>query len=162
MQLRIFGKLIGLSGCIARFLQDTKTTGHISDKNTHLIGFCQCVEAVFNNGLLQQITFPFTKTTSAWSWLEKCASAKHNVVTFTYLSAVEEAKKYKYILTNSGKLRLLIRICLNEKCLHVPVQYLVSCYYVVFFYNNKIYNSFPLDLMQRIYLSLCFKKCSNF
>lgn len=44
----------------------------------------------------------------------------------SYTSIVESVLENQKVQESSGRLRLLIRTCLNRKCLHVPVGYLVS------------------------------------
>lgn len=122
-------KLFLFSGCIQRFLQKLQDCDYITDENSNLIQFCQNLERVFIYGLISvQNAFGFTKSVDPWNWLEKLAFSKDSSISFSFINSVEAVKRYQSILTNTGKLRLLIRNCLTSKSLHVPVEYLVSFY----------------------------------
>jgi hypothetical protein len=60
------------------------------------------------------------------SWLKLyktiyyCSSAA-----FNYISSVNAVKASQKVVTPTGRLRLLIRSCLVNRCLHVPVEILV-------------------------------------
>lgn len=46
----------------------------------------------------------------------------------TFLLAVEQVKQNAKVRTSAGQFRLLIRICLVRRCLHMPVEILVRRY----------------------------------
>lgn len=118
-------KLI-ISGYIIKFLEDIKEFNCISDDNPNLAVFCENVEKIFHYGLISSHnSFGFTKPNDPWTWLEKISNVRDDIITFGYINSVESVKHYQSILSNVGKLRLLIRNCLNRKSLHVPVEYLV-------------------------------------
>lgn len=115
-------------GYTQNFLEETKHSQYVNEKNESLLQFCQVVEKIFSTGIAAGCnSLGFTKQFDAWTVLKKIAQFKKDG-NFQYRYSVENVKKQKNVLTNIGKLRLLIRYCLVNKCLHVPVEYLV-CYY---------------------------------
>ncbi|KAF5288300.1 hypothetical protein FQR65_LT12032 [Abscondita terminalis] len=112
---------------ILKLIDDLKHIEHISDTNPNLIPFCENVEKIFSCGLNSvHTTFGFLKTNEAWTWLEKVATFRDDVITFGYINSVEHVKRYQHLLTKTGKLRLLIRNLLSRKSIYVPVKYLLK------------------------------------
>ncbi|KAK4874706.1 hypothetical protein RN001_014066 [Aquatica leii] len=144
--------------CTLKLINNLTDTEYISDTNPNLIHFCENVEKIFTVGLNSVHTaFGFLKLNEAWYWLEKAAVMQDNAITFGYINSVEEVKRYQHILTNVGKLRLLIRNLLSRKSMYVPVKYLL---------NNKrngIYKETSIlgdEILSEILLSV-FLQCSR-
>ncbi|XP_049950780.1 uncharacterized protein LOC126458033 isoform X1 [Schistocerca serialis cubense] len=97
----------------------------VTDNNETLYPFCMCVETVLQRGL-SYIHGPFglIKTPQSWTWLEQIAQ-RYPGAPYSYVSSVNEVRNSKKVTTPVGKLRLLIRVCLVRKCLHVPVELIV-------------------------------------
>jgi hypothetical protein len=68
---------------------------------------------------------------SCWNLFETVSYCCFSVA-FNYVSSVNSVKISQKVVTSTGKLRLLIRTCLVNRCLHVPVEILVSlhCIYM--------------------------------
>ncbi|XP_022903455.1 uncharacterized protein [Onthophagus taurus] len=125
-----------LKGCILNFFEEIKENG-INDSNPDLLVFCSTTEKIFSTGLNQiHNTLGFIKSiNNPWLWLDKIASDK--AISFTYLNCVEKVRKCKSIQTNLGRLRLLIRLCLSQKCLHIPLEYLITSKKLNVYYNEN-------------------------
>lgn len=97
----------------------------VTDSNETLYPFCMCVETVFQRGLsYTHGPFGLIKTPQSWTWLEQLAQ-RYPSAPYSYVSSVNEVRNSKKVTTPLGKLRLLIRVCLVKKCLHVPVEFIV-------------------------------------
>lgn len=108
-------------------MEEFSNSNSITDDSSDLLLFCHALEKIFNYGLLPQLnSLGFTKQVDPWFWLEKVADVCHPVVKFAYKHAVDKVRDTCTVQTNVGKFRLLIRFCLVAKCLHLPVEYLVS------------------------------------
>lgn len=119
------------SVCTQSFLEEIQHSQYVSEQNSHLPIFCLGVEKIFNTGLLVSVnSIGFIKHVDAWSLLDKISCVKDEIITYAFRSSVENVKLHKNVLTKVGKLRLLIRYCLVSKCLHVPVEYLVSYFFL--------------------------------
>jgi hypothetical protein len=112
-----------LKGSVLQLVQ-TSGSSEITDDNAELQHFCQNLERVFQKGLLRSTSLGFAKVSESWYWLEQLAS-QHSGVAFNYISSVNAVKTSQKVVTPTGKLRLLIRTCLVNRCLHVPVEILV-------------------------------------
>ncbi|XP_075224755.1 uncharacterized protein LOC142326280 isoform X2 [Lycorma delicatula] len=105
----------------AQHLVEVQTV--ISDSYDHVTGFCECVEKIFQQGLVASVTF--FKPPESWDWLELMADNKFGTP-YNYQSSVIAVKKCSKLRTNRGRIRLLIRTCLVKRCLHIPVQTLLN------------------------------------
>ena len=121
-----FAWFLSIQGCVLGFLEEIKINRYIFDSNSTLLLFCQSLERIFSDNLLSTYNkFGFGKRTDAWQWLEKVPNDFKSDVSYNYSNCVENAKVSQRI-SNNGRLRLLIRLCLTHKCIHVPFEYLVS------------------------------------
>ncbi|XP_014470037.1 PREDICTED: uncharacterized protein LOC106742006 [Dinoponera quadriceps] len=95
----------------------------ITDENEDLLSFCKCLENCLHKGLLPCLSIGYLKGPSAWHWLEHVA--QKNYSSYSTLSLVaEQTEQNPKVHTSTGRFRLLIRICLVRKCLHMPVEIL--------------------------------------
>lgn len=108
------------------FLEEIKINHCINDSNSILLLFCQTLEKILNYGLIPVHTFGFSKYVEPWVWMEKITHDKNTDLLYSYLHCVDTVKLHKNVMTNIGKLRLLMRLCLIHKCLHIPIEYLVN------------------------------------
>ncbi|XP_070513757.1 uncharacterized protein [Cardiocondyla obscurior] len=96
----------------------------ITDENEDLCHFCKCLENCLQKGLLPSFdSVGYFKIPYAWHWLKYIAEKNYNGYN-TFLLAVEQVKENTKVCTSAGQFRLLIRICLARKCLHMPVEIL--------------------------------------
>lgn len=115
-----------ISGCTLNFLTELNNLENILDTNATLVRFCQTLENIFIQGLKTSCnTLGFIKYTDPWTWLENVGATKHNLITFSYRTSVDTVKQFRNVFTNTGRFRLLIRYCLVNKCLHVPLEFMV-------------------------------------
>ncbi|RZC42927.1 uncharacterized protein BDFB_012717, partial [Asbolus verrucosus] len=113
--------------CTLKLFNEYQASGKIADSSEALLGFCQILETIFHNGFVQnQTSFYGMKKMDVHNWM--FAIAAHNTANFAYKSCVGEIQNYKSVRTGLGKFRLLMRYCLKRKCLHVPLESLVSPY----------------------------------
>ncbi|XP_032676898.1 uncharacterized protein LOC116846755 [Odontomachus brunneus] len=110
-----------LKGWTRKLIEHAK---EITDENEDLCHFCKCLENCLQKGLLPCLSsIGYLKESSAWHWLEHVA--EKNYSSYNTLSlVVEQTKQNPKVHTFTGRLRLLIRICLVRKCLHMPVEIL--------------------------------------
>ncbi|XP_012256436.2 uncharacterized protein LOC105686328 isoform X1 [Athalia rosae] len=107
-----------------RKLTECKT--EINDSNINLPSFCKSLERCFQKGVVMRMNaIGFPKLPEAWFWMEEITD-KNQSLSYSYTSAVQAVKENPRLRSPSGRLRLLIRICLSRKCLHVPVQILLQ------------------------------------
>ncbi|KAK0085359.1 hypothetical protein PV325_005353 [Microctonus aethiopoides] len=104
----------------------TENTAEITDDNPDLILLCSSLEKCFQLGVTMRITSSvgYPKSADAWHWLEELGERNERFL-YSFTSAVESVSQNLKVESPIGKLRLLIRICLTKKCLHMPVQLLV-------------------------------------
>lgn len=138
-----------LSGWTRKLIEHAK---EITDENEDLCHFCKCLENCLQKGLLPSLdSVGYLKVPYAWHWLEYVAVKNYRWCDFlilswvsiycllfnanvifsgynTFLLVVEQVKQNAKVHTSAGRLRLLIRICLVRKCLHMPVEILVRHY----------------------------------
>lgn len=120
------------------FLEEIKINNCINDSNSILLLFCQSLEKIFSLGLLPcHNTFGLFKYVDPWVWLEKITHNKNSDISYSYSHCVDNAKLCRNVITNIGRLRLLIRLCLVYKCIHIPLEYLVSNYYTLYVHINN-------------------------
>lgn len=106
-------------GYTLRLIQEAEKNMEITDETNDLMPFCQTLEKIFQKGC----------TNESWNWLEALGQEMGNgrfEKSFSYIRAVETVQNCQKIKTPIGKLRLLIRCCLVNKCLQIPVQIMVS------------------------------------
>ncbi|KAF5285914.1 hypothetical protein FQA39_LY04375 [Lamprigera yunnana] len=140
-----------IKGCVLNLVEDVKKTERILDENPNLIKLCKNIEKVLSYNLIPTYnTFGFEKSSEAWTWIEKVANARDNV-TFGFVSSVEEVRRYQHVLSNVGKLRLLIRNLLFRKALHVPIVYLIKNKELEIYNRNSILGN---EILIEILLSL--------
>ncbi|GJQ72241.1 hypothetical protein Trydic_g3332 [Trypoxylus dichotomus] len=114
-----------IKGCILAFLEEIRINHCINDSNAVLLLFCQNLEKILNLGLVPVYnTFGFCKYIDAWIWLEKITHDRNANLSYSYVHCIGNVKLCRNVITNIGKLRLLIRLCLIHKCLHIPIEYL--------------------------------------
>lgn len=133
---------MNVPACTLSFLNELNENGNknknVNESSPTLLHFCQIIEKIFYSKLQTTCnTLGFIKYNTPWSWLAEIAEDNHYLITFSYKNSVDGVKEQKHIVTNTGKFRLLIRHFLVNKCLHVPVQYLVNtqinyCYLQLF------------------------------
>lgn len=58
--------------------------------------------------------------------MKQLAVVGSDSVLFAYKTAVDKVQEFRNVQTPLGRFRLLVRFCLVYKCLHVPVQQIVS------------------------------------
>jgi len=97
----------------------------ISDKSEHLTPFCEAVERIllFGRAVLDNAV------PSPWAWMNAAACEMENGTlhrVFSYVRCVEEVRANTKIKEDSGRLRLLVRCCLKNKCLNIPIEIMVS------------------------------------
>ncbi|XP_071443477.1 uncharacterized protein [Hetaerina americana] len=123
-----------LKGYVLHLVQDS-VKEEITDQYEHLQPLCQILENILQQGLFHSYSIGY-KGAESWNWLEKITE-DHYGATFSYNAAVEEVRNCRKVVTPRGKLRLLIRTCLNKKCLHVPVEAIVRYKYPTGVYQTK-------------------------
>lgn len=85
------------------------------------------MEKIFHKGLIvQQNTLYFTRTIDPYAWMSSLIKAKSEIVTLTYKNCVDNVKSRCDAANNTARFRLLVKFCLMKRCLHVPVEFLVS------------------------------------
>lgn len=97
----------------------------ITDDCPSLVPFCETLEAIFNQGLVIRGDM----VPPPWAWLNAVAYEMDRGVVpriFSYVRSIEETRESQKVLTELGKFRLLLRCCMLHKCLHVPVEVMVS------------------------------------
>ncbi|KAJ8678529.1 hypothetical protein QAD02_014316 [Eretmocerus hayati] len=103
----------------------TESAANIEDDTEGLAQFCKCLEKCLQKGVLPHLDFIGSSSyPEAWKWMEDIAKVKDDAL-ISYASIVEDVTDNKRVQENVGRLRLVLRTCLNRKCLHVPVGYLV-------------------------------------
>ncbi|EGI66555.1 hypothetical protein G5I_04886, partial [Acromyrmex echinatior] len=132
----------------------------ITDENEDLCHFCKCLENCLQKDLLPILdSVGYFKIPYAWHWLEYVAGKNYNGYN-TFLLAVEQVKQNTKVHTPAGRLRLLIRICLVRRCLHMPVEILARIPALATeFYNLK--SILGDDILREILLSVLLQ-CSKF
>ncbi|XP_036149343.1 uncharacterized protein LOC105831171 [Monomorium pharaonis] len=135
-------------------------TGEITDENEDLCHFCKCLENCLQKGLLPTLdNIGYLKVPYAWHWLEYVAERNYSGYN-TFLLVVEQVKQNAKVHTPAGRLRLLIRICLVRRCLHMPVEILTRVPALATeFYNSK--SILGDDILREILLSVLLQ-CSKF
>ncbi|XP_067006340.1 uncharacterized protein [Anabrus simplex] len=147
-----------LKGLTLKLVQASNQT-EINDSNVHLQPFCQSLEHIFQKGLLLQTSsLGFPRSPESWYWLEEIAN-KASSPSYNYISSVNTVKLSQKVVTAVGKLRHLIRICLVNRCLHVPVEILIRQQQPGIVYNvkNSIIGD---DILGEIFLSVLLQ-CSR-
>ncbi|XP_011873485.1 PREDICTED: uncharacterized protein LOC105565142 isoform X3 [Vollenhovia emeryi] len=132
----------------------------ITDENEDLCHFCKCLENCLQKGLLPSLdSVGYLKVPYTWTWLEYVGEKNYSGYN-TFLLAVEQAKQNAKVRTSAGRLRLLIRICLARRCLHMPVEILSRIPTLATeFYNLK--SILGDDILREILLSVLLQ-CSKF
>nr|CAD7441828.1 unnamed protein product [Timema bartmani] len=111
-------------GCTLKLVQEATSKGEINDTNLYLQPFCKNVEQVFQKGLVCNYSaLGFTKSAESWHWMKQLDLRDGS--SSSYEASVKMVGSCNKAVSPRGKLRLLIRTCLVNKCLHVPVQILV-------------------------------------
>ncbi|XP_058790472.1 uncharacterized protein LOC131663816 isoform X2 [Phymastichus coffea] len=111
-----------LKGYTRRF---TENRADITDKTEELTLFCRCLEKCFQRGVsIQMNPMGIPNFPDALQWMKDISRRREDSL-ISYTSIVETVLENQKVQESSGRLRLLIRTCLNRKCLHVPVGYLV-------------------------------------
>ncbi|XP_073974577.1 uncharacterized protein isoform X3 [Rhodnius prolixus] len=111
-----------LKGFATKFLNESPKP--ITDEDKNVRSFCECIEKIFYKGLnIQRNVIGFFRAPECWSWLEHIGDEKLGCP-YSYVSCIEKIKRSDKVTTNFGKVRLLIRIALVRRCIHVPVQIL--------------------------------------
>ncbi|GLH16124.1 uncharacterized protein GBIM_20481 [Gryllus bimaculatus] len=112
-----------LKNCTLQLVQSSSNL-EVLDSNENLKQFCSYVERIFQKGLLlRSYSLGFLKVPESWHWLEEIATMEHGA-NYNYISSVTHVKNSPKLSTALGKLRHLIRVCLVNRCLHVPVEIL--------------------------------------
>ncbi|XP_018331375.1 uncharacterized protein LOC108741176 isoform X2 [Agrilus planipennis] len=142
-----------LKGSVLGLIENINGNCFILDSNVGLIEFCILIEKVFSYGLNAQGNFVFTRQTEAWSWLESSVNNDNDIASFKYSSAVKFVKQEECLSTNKGRLRALIRYCLNDGCLYVPVKHFVrdSKSKAIIYKQNSILGD---EILSEIFLSV--------
>nr|CAD7605514.1 unnamed protein product [Timema genevievae] len=110
--------------CTLKLVQEATSKGEINDTNLYLQPFCKNVEQVFQKGLVCNYSaLGFTKSAESWHWMKQLDLRDGS--SSSYEASVKMVGSCNKAVSPRGKLRLLIRTCLVNKCLHVPVQILV-------------------------------------
>lgn len=132
----------------------------ITDENEDVCHFCKCLENCLQKGLLPSLdSVGYLKIPYAWHWLEYVAEKNYSGYN-TFLLVVEQVKQNAKVRTAAGRLRLLIRICLVRRCLHMPVEILTRIPTLATeFYNSK--SILGDDILREILLSVLLQ-CSKF
>ncbi|PNF43814.1 hypothetical protein B7P43_G07762 [Cryptotermes secundus] len=146
-----------LKGCVLKLVQMSGSS-EITDDNAELQHFCQSLERVFQKGLLRNTALGFTNVFESWYWLEQLA-CQHSGATFNYISSVNAVKASQKVVTPTGRLRLLIRTCLVNRCLHVPVEILVRKRHARNFYDESL-SVLGDEILGEIFLSVLLQ-CSH-
>ncbi|XP_018345280.1 PREDICTED: uncharacterized protein LOC108750372 [Trachymyrmex septentrionalis] len=146
-----------LKGWTRKLIEHAK---EITDENEDLCHFCKCLENCLQKDLLPILdSVGYFKISYAWHWLEYVARKNYNGYN-TFLLAVEQVKQNAKVHTSAGRLRLLIRICLVRRCLHMPVEILARIPALATeFYNLK--SILGDDILREILLSVLLQ-CSKF
>lgn len=114
-------------GCVQQFLNLINTDTPISDNNFYFVFFAQSIEKIFNKGLIrQQNTKFFDRIIDVYAWMISIAKDSDLNCNLTYKNCVDQVKERLDVNNNEGRFRLLFKYCLMKKCLHVPVETLVS------------------------------------
>lgn len=116
------------SACTLTLLNELQGgVDYVADSAPTLINFCQIIEKVFYSNIkVISNTLGFIKCITPWMWMEEIVNENHFPITFPYKNSIDFVKGQKNVATNAGKFRLLIRHLLVSKCLHIPIEYLVS------------------------------------
>uniref|UniRef100_A0A1B6F5G7 RUN domain-containing protein n=1 Tax=Cuerna arida TaxID=1464854 RepID=A0A1B6F5G7_9HEMI len=98
----------------------------VTDDTEAVRTFCEALERILLRGLLVRINaFGYWRDPEPWHWLEKLSFKKFGAP-YLYQLSVEKVRKCEKVRTNTGRTRLLIRHCLNNRCLHIPFQLLLE------------------------------------
>ncbi|KAL0278293.1 UNVERIFIED_CONTAM: hypothetical protein PYX00_000150 [Menopon gallinae] len=108
-----------LKGHILKITEDVKGCGEITDNSSHIISLCDTLERIFQKGIIVH----------GWNSLDELALMMDlgnlGPKSFAYLRAAEMVRTCPKVKSPTGKLRLLIRSCLVNRCLHIPVEIMV-------------------------------------
>ncbi|KAK6643184.1 hypothetical protein RUM43_004687 [Polyplax serrata] len=141
-----------------RATQEFENNSEITDTSENLLPLCSTLEGILQKGFIGH----------CWDWLEELKSEMEKGVisrSFSFIRAVDTAKACHKIKTPTGRLRLLIRCCLVNKCLHIPIEIMVRTYknHGKQWYDNKC-SILGDEILGEIFLSvvlqlstLCFK-----
>ncbi|XP_050302574.1 uncharacterized protein LOC126740541 isoform X1 [Anthonomus grandis grandis] len=144
-----------IKGCVQHFVNLTNsdnptTTTIISDNNHHFILFAQTLEKIFEKGFVrEQNTKFFNRIVDVFSWMMSISKDTDN---FTYQNCVDQVRTRNELGSNEGRFRLLVKYCLVKKCLHVPVETLVTSNHAQIFYSPS--SILGDDILTEILLSV--------
>lgn len=132
-------------------LEELQISQHVTDASPSLLKFCQTIEKIFTSGIVAiSSTLGFVKCLEAWDVFKKLAQNKRDGG-FQYRNSVEHVKKHRNVFSNIGKLRLLIRYALVNKCLYAPVEYIKETSENKLYCKNSILGD---DILTEILLSV--------
>lgn len=109
-----------------KLFNESQSGGAIVDSSENFLQFCYSIETSFHKGLKEHKTTVFhpIKKPEVYSWM--VLIGKELNPSSCYNECVREVETSKKVVLPIGKFRLLIRYCLVRKCLHVPLELLVS------------------------------------
>lgn len=99
--------------------QEAQTNGDITDKTSDFQLFSEALEKILHKGCYGY----------CWDWFDELGHDMEIGIiekSFSYTRAVETVRSCYKVRTPLGKLRLVIRCCLVNKCLHIPVEVMVN------------------------------------
>ncbi|CAH0388690.1 unnamed protein product [Bemisia tabaci] len=135
----------------------TKAASPINDENSNLEAFCQCLEKIFQKGLItQHNALGFYKSPESWDWLRKVGCKRGP---YSYQSSVSFVNECTKVTSSRGRLRLLIRMCLNQRCIHVPIQLLNELEESLKYYQSR-QSIIGDEVLREIFLSVL-RLCSR-
>lgn len=108
--------------------QEAEQNGEITDKSNDFESFSESIEKILFKGCYGD----------CWDWLDELGHDMEIGIIekfFSYTRAVETVRSCLKVRTPIGKLRLLIRCCLVNKCLHIPIEIMVTLHLIIFVPN---------------------------
>lgn len=117
----------------------------IKDDNRYISSFCQKIENIFYKGLRDSKKY-FSGVNEPYEWMEEIAKDRSWNFPFQYSNSLYEVQKNQRVKSKLGKFRLLLRYFLVNRCLHAPVEYLVSIV------KERFTNLTPREFQKNIFL----------
>ncbi|KAL7303383.1 hypothetical protein TKK_0004568 [Trichogramma kaykai] len=108
----------------------TERFSDITDDTPEVPELCRCLEKCFQRGVSTRTTPSGVQDFSeVWQWMEDITRRNDDFL-LSYSTIVENVLENQKVQDTTGRIRLLIRTCLNRKCLDVPVGYLIRTPYL--------------------------------
>ncbi|XP_054288917.1 uncharacterized protein LOC129004374 isoform X2 [Macrosteles quadrilineatus] len=143
-----------LKGCAVQFLSVPQP---ITDGSPSLRPFCESLERILQRGLLVRINaIGYWRDPEPWNWMERLALSKFGAP-YMYQLAVEKVRKCEKVRTHVGRMRLLIRHCLNNRCLHIPFQLLLRTSQFKHLYGRE--SVLGSEILSQVLLSVLLLPC---